>query len=190
MFPWFTIVFTPPLLTFSILLNNGIQTFIEFSTHLGDLGIDLGITCLEQYFGELWEDEIDVRSVHETYVCHGPATFVENELSQNRCISTENYLIWSGWLLGLLHYNFQYCFGSYPSRCHVIFIKTPHLTCPTCGNTIWIGVVNLLHKMWLSIDKHNQLLYCLFVYQEMNVYMISIRRNKTILTIMKLNACI
>ena len=71
--------FTPTLLTFSVFLNNTIEKFIYLSKHLGDLGIDLGITCLKNRFWKLWEEKLVVRMVNGIGDFHVPVQVVENE---------------------------------------------------------------------------------------------------------------
>ena len=71
--------FTPTLLNFSVFLNNTIETFIYLSKHLVDLGIDLGITCLKNRFGKLWEEKLVVRMVNGIGDCHVPVPVVENK---------------------------------------------------------------------------------------------------------------
>ena len=61
-------------------MNNGIEMFIYFYKYLGYLGIYPGLTYFEYRSRKLREDEIFVRTVHDTGVCHGPVPVVENEL--------------------------------------------------------------------------------------------------------------
>ena len=53
-----TNVFKYILLTFSVVLNEAIEMSIDFSKHMGDLGINYGLTSLENSFGKLREDNI------------------------------------------------------------------------------------------------------------------------------------
>ena len=62
-------------------MNNAIETFIDFSKHMGDLGINFGLPTLENSFGGLGEDKLVVRRVYGLGVCHGPVTVVDNKLS-------------------------------------------------------------------------------------------------------------
>ena len=62
-------------------MNNAIETFIEFSKHMGDLGINSGLPTIENSFGKLGENKLVVRTVFGIGVCHGPVTVVENKLS-------------------------------------------------------------------------------------------------------------
>ena len=97
-------VFTPILLTCSVLLNNGVEMFIYFSKHMGYLGIYPGLTCLEYSFGKLGEDELFFRRVHDTGVCHGPVPVVYIELS----LKINTYLLKGtcfGGVDSLDHYN-------------------------------------------------------------------------------------
>ena len=55
--------------------------FVEFSKHMGDLGINCGLPILENCFGELGGDKLIVRRVYDRGVCHGPVPVVENKLS-------------------------------------------------------------------------------------------------------------
>ena len=56
--------------------------FTEFSKHMGDLGINSGLTNIEDGFGKLGEDKIVFRRVYDTGVCHGPVPVVrKNSLS-------------------------------------------------------------------------------------------------------------
>ena len=55
--------------------------FIDFSKHMGDLGINSGLPSLENSFGELGEDELVVRRVYDAGVCHGPVPVVKKKLS-------------------------------------------------------------------------------------------------------------
>ena len=62
-------------------MNNFIEIFIDFSKHMGYLGINYGLLTIEDSFGELGEDKIVVRRVYVTGVCHGPVPVVYNKLS-------------------------------------------------------------------------------------------------------------
>ena len=42
--------------------------FIDFSKHMGDLGINSGLPTLENSFGKLREDKLVVRRVYDTGV--------------------------------------------------------------------------------------------------------------------------
>ena len=77
----FTIVFTHILLNFSVLINNDIETFIDFSLHLGDLGINYGLPTIEDSFVKLGEENIFVRRVYGTCVCHTRVPVVGNKFS-------------------------------------------------------------------------------------------------------------
>ena len=55
--------------------------FIDFSKHMGDLGIDSGLASLEDSLGELREDEVFNRRVYGTGICHEPVPVVENKFS-------------------------------------------------------------------------------------------------------------
>ena len=63
-----TIFFKHILLTFSVLLNKSIEMFIEFSKHMGDIGMYSGLPSLENSFGELREDKLVVRRVYDAGV--------------------------------------------------------------------------------------------------------------------------
>ena len=77
-----TNVFKYILLTFSVVLNEAIEMSIDFSKHMGDLGINYGLTSLENRFGKLREDNIFVRRVCDAVVCHVPVPVVKkNSLS-------------------------------------------------------------------------------------------------------------
>ena len=76
-----TIVFTHILLTFSLLLNKTIETFIDFLKHVGDLGINSGLPTLENSFDELGEDKLVFRGVYDTGVCHRPVSVAENKFA-------------------------------------------------------------------------------------------------------------
>ena len=86
---------------------------------------------------------------------------IEWIISQDIYKASDKYFFWSSQFIEPLHYNFCYFLGSSWSRYHQILIKSPHLNCPSCVNTSWIGVGNFLHNMWLPIDKRNQLLCCM-----------------------------
>ena len=73
-------LFTPNLLTSSIFRDNATETSIDFSKHLGYLGIYPGLKCLVYCSGKLGEDEMSIGTVHETSVCHIPVPVIENEL--------------------------------------------------------------------------------------------------------------
>ena len=61
-------------------MNNAIETFVDFLKHLGDLGIDIGLSALEKRFGVLEEDELVVRMVNGTVVCHAPVPVIEKKI--------------------------------------------------------------------------------------------------------------
>ena len=49
---------------------------------MGDLGINSGLTNIEDGFGKLGEDKIVFRRVYDTGLCHGPVPVVrKNSLS-------------------------------------------------------------------------------------------------------------
>ena len=51
--------------------------FIDFSKHMGDLGINSGLPTLENSFGQIGEDKLFVRRVYGTGVSHGPVPVVK-----------------------------------------------------------------------------------------------------------------
>ena len=55
--------------------------FIDFSKHMGDLGINYGPPTLEKLFGELGEDKLVVKRVHGTGIFHVPVLVVNDKLS-------------------------------------------------------------------------------------------------------------
>ena len=66
---------------FSVVLNNAIEIFIEFSKHMGYPVINSELPTLEESFGELGEDKLVVRRVYRTDVCHGTVPVVYNKFS-------------------------------------------------------------------------------------------------------------
>ena len=68
------------LLNFSVLINNDIETFIDFSLHLGDLGINYGLTSLENRFGKLRENILFVIIVYDAGLCHEPVPVVKKKI--------------------------------------------------------------------------------------------------------------
>ena len=77
----FTIVFTYILLTFSVFLNNSIETLIDFLKHMGDVGVNYGCATLEDSFSKLGEDKLFFRRSYGTGVCHVPVPVVKNKFS-------------------------------------------------------------------------------------------------------------
>ena len=51
--------------------------FIDFSKHMGDPGINSGLTTLENSFGKLGENILFVRRVYDAGVCHGPVPVIK-----------------------------------------------------------------------------------------------------------------
>ena len=51
--------------------------FIDYSKHNGDPGINSGLPTLANSSGELGENILIVRSVHNAGVCHGPVPVVK-----------------------------------------------------------------------------------------------------------------
>ena len=73
------------LLTFSVVLNKFIKMFIDFLKHIGDPGINSGLSTIENSFGKLRENILLVRGVYDAGVCHGPVLVVRKKLfSQDR----------------------------------------------------------------------------------------------------------
>ena len=77
------------LLTSYVFLNNSMKTIIAFLKHMGDLGIDSEPVTLEGSFGELGEDEVVVRRVYGTGVCHVPVPIEDNKSS----LTIDTYLL-------------------------------------------------------------------------------------------------
>ena len=103
----FTIVFTNILLTFSVLLNNAIEMFIDVSKNMGYLGINYGLPTLKDSFDELVEDKLIIRRVYGTCVCHGIVPVVYNKLS----LRIDTYLL-IGTGIGSVNYLHYYIITS------------------------------------------------------------------------------
>ena len=54
---------------------------MKCSKYLEYLGIDIGVSTLEDSFGELWGDEIVFRRVNSTGILYVPIPFIENKFS-------------------------------------------------------------------------------------------------------------
>ena len=63
-----TIVFTHILLTFSVLLKNVIEMFIDVSKRMGGLRINSGLPTLENSFDKIGGDKLLVRNIYCTGV--------------------------------------------------------------------------------------------------------------------------
>ena len=81
------------------MLKNAIEMFIDFSKHMGDLGINSGLPSLENSFGEIGDDKLVVRRVYYSGVCHVPVPVVKKKLS----LGIYTYLI-IGSGIGYLYY--------------------------------------------------------------------------------------
>ena len=60
--------------------ENSIETFIDFSKHMVDLGINSGLPTLENSLGKSGGNKIVFGRVYDTGVCHIPVPVVENKL--------------------------------------------------------------------------------------------------------------
>ena len=76
-----TNVFKYILRAFYVVLNEFIKTFIDFSKHMGDPGINSGLTTPENSFDELREYILVARRFYGTGVCHVPVPVVEIKFS-------------------------------------------------------------------------------------------------------------
>ena len=76
-----TNVFKYILPAFSVVLNKAIKMFIDFSKHMGDPGINSGLSTLENSLGKHGENILFVRRVYDAGVCHGPVPVVKKKLS-------------------------------------------------------------------------------------------------------------
>ena len=76
-----TNVFKYILRAFYVVLNKFIKTFIDFSKHMGDHGINSGLTTTENSFDELRKNILFVRRVYDVGVYHGPVPVVKKKLS-------------------------------------------------------------------------------------------------------------
>ena len=97
------------------MLNLFIKMFIDFSKQKGDLGINSGLTTLENSFGKLSENILFVRRVYDAGVCHGPVPVVKINLFQDRYIPPDRFRFWFSIFLALLHHNIHFYLCHFPS---------------------------------------------------------------------------